>query len=366
MHTLAERFYGYRLLCEVDCMASHLTITQEYWRYFWEMVEDYTSIFQTQALFIDASAGVKPWLGQGGYKTLSNEPLIIDEGPGDIPGFRETLWRDVSWTPNVSANHYYSRVLANKTTMLGAFISFMDRPVGAARFIDERLPTTHALAQGLFEFIEFLFFTNDGERGGSAIDVAARKAMIIKLAGVWLYDSPMSKKQGVDVFMGQFSSRKGQLVIKMSNPGGEGGSHRTGDDDDDPDFVVVLDEVSTDIKKVFDSLLENDIWGVDQTRNGLEAALEENPIVFSLGDSVVEICCGIPLMLYMMILFLTEVGFNQNIGAATQREEVQPFTVGTPFPNPEISKELSWTSLMNLFEDSHSWKSVINRRESDP
>ena len=335
------------------------TITQQYWTYFWKRVKDYSPILQTQALFLEASGGLRKWVGEGGYDS-------------PMPGLREKMWREIPWSPNVSANHYYSRVMVNKNTMLAAFISFMR--ANSDETIDEfwtewgGASSEADLAQGLFDFIEFLFFTNDNERGQSERDEIARKEMIIKLAEEWLYNSPMSRKQGVDVIMspGGYSPladdpsdfTMGQLMIEMSNPGGEGGSpseaygHGYTGDEGDPEFVVILDEESPHIEKVFESVLETDIWGRDQTQAELEIG-EQDPHTL---DSLVDTCCGIPLMLYMMILFLDEIGFNQKIGSS----------LGTSFPEPDISKELRWTNLMNLFEDGHLWKSVINRREADP
>jgi len=352
------------------------TITQEYWTYFWKLLEEYTPIIDSQAMFLEAAGGLEPWVGDDGE------------------GYRERMWTQHNWTPTKSANHEYTRVLKNKKTMLSAFISFTHfgyspstRATPNETITLDNLaweqPSVEALARSLFEFIDFLFFQEPtnytgspwisrlSPTRGSKIPKQTRVSIRRKLAEEWLYNSPMSVKQGVDVLMstGGYSSfaddpsdfTMGQLMIEMSNPGGED------DVPDDQDFVVILDVEDPNIEKIFESLLQEDIWGREQTRAELLIG-EQDPHTL---DSLVDTCCGIPLMLYMMILFLQEIGFNQKIGTPFLQESPPDPVLGKmgvviPFPHPAISQELGWTELMNLFEDGHMWNSVINRREADP
>ncbi len=342
------------------------TITQQYWTYFWRMVEEYLPILQAQISFIKLSKGISPWIGRTGHFSVEKHPHI-DEDPDPYSGVRETMWENIPWTPQSSPNHLYSRTLKNKTTVLSAFISYLD---GVTEGDIESL-TVDQLAQDLFDFIEFLFFTNKGVREKSQQDEIARKEMIIKLAEEWLYKSPMSVEQGVDVIIspGGYSPladdpsdfQMGQLLIEMSNPGGTSDSYL-----DETEFVVLVDEEAPDIMKVFESLLENDIWSCSQTQAELRD--EQDPHTL---NSLADTCCGCPLMLYMMILFLIEIGFNQKIGTPFLHDSPPDPVLGKmgvviPFPHPAISQELNWTNLMDLFEDGHPWRVVINRQNPNP
>ncbi len=343
------------------------TITQQYWTYFWSMVEEYLPILQAQASFLKLSKGISPWFAH------PIEP---------IPGVRETMWENIPWTPQASPNHLYSRTLKNKTTMLSAFISYLDQPDDfPLDGSDIESMTVGLLAQELLSFIVFLFFTNKGVREQSQQDEIARKEMIIKLAEEWLYKSPMSVEQGVDVIIspGGYSPladdpsdfQMGQLLIEMSNPGGASDSSL-----DETEFVVLVDEEAPDIMQVFESLLENDIWACSQTQHELEMGWDHQTQMPAKGaphtsNSLVDTCCGCPLMLYMMILFLIEIGFNKTIGTPFLHDSspdpvLSKMGVVIPFPHPAISQELNWNNLMDLFEDGDFWRVVINRQNPNP
>ena len=341
------------------------TVTQEYWTYFWKLLEEYTPIIDAQAMFLEAAGGLEPWVGDDGE------------------GYRDRMWTQHNWTPTKSANHEYTRVLKNKKTMLSAFISFIhfgyspstratpNEPITLDN-LTWKQPSVETLARSLFEFIDFLFFQerSSGHQGSpwisrlsptrsSKIPKQTRISIRRKLAEEWLYTSPMSVKQGVDVIIspGGYSPladdpsdfNMGQLLIEMSNPGGASDSYL-----DETEFVVLVDEEAPDIMKVFESLLQDDIWGREQTRAELLIG-EQDPHTL---DSLVDTCCGIPLMLYMMILFLAEIGFNQTIDALGGRDYGTPKAI-VGLEHPE---KLGWINLMTMFEDPHLWKSVINRQ----
>jgi hypothetical protein len=130
---------------------------------------------------------------------------------------------------------------------------------------------------------------------------------------------------------------------------------------------VLVDEEAPDIMKVFESLLVNDIWSRSQTQHELEMGEQDPHTLNSLADT----CCGCPLMLYMMILFLIEIGFNKKIGTPFLHDSPPDPVLGkmgvvTPFPHPAISQELNWNNLMDLFEDGDPWRVVINRQNPNP
>jgi hypothetical protein len=184
------------------------------------MVEEYLPILQAQTSFIKLSKGISPWF----HQSILTDPIE------SIPGVGETMWENIPWTPQSSLNYLYSRTLKNKTTMLSAFISYLNRDDDFPES-DIESQTVGQLAQELYNFIGFLFFTNRAcapPNGATQQDENAQKEMIIKLAEEWLYKSPMSVEQGVDVIIspGGYSPladdpsdfQMGQLLIEMSNP----------------------------------------------------------------------------------------------------------------------------------------------------